>query len=138
MKQLILDMEENLLVLPESKKGGYTVREESLLEDVPMISGRMVREYRGKVWRITHQNGYLSEADMVKFINACEKGMSKSILCSFLVQGETEMRSSVFIVTAYTRPKFMWSRVVAADGTEKTVPLWGDYSVELREVKPHD
>ena len=32
----------------------------------------------------------------------------------------------------------MWSRIVTENGEEKTVPMWADFSVELREVKPSD
>ena len=138
MIQLILDLEDNLLTLPESRKGGYIVKEEPLMENVEMISGRMTREYRGDVWRVSHQNGYLNEADMLKFIAACEKGLRQSILCSFRVQEDAELRTSLFLVMDYTRPKFMWGRTIAEDGEEKTVPVWGDYFVDLREVNPHD
>ena len=135
MIQLILDVEGMALALPESRKGGYDAHKEPLMENVEMISGRMTRETRGKVWVLSHQNGYLDEIDMNRFIEACEKGLAQSILCSFLVQGETELRTSRFHVTGYKRPKFMWSRTVT---DEKAVPVWGDYSVSLREVKPSD
>ena len=137
MIQLILDVGGQALALPESQKGGYDIHEEPLMEDIPMISGRTVREYRGKVWVITHQYGYLSEADMDRFIAACDKGLRQSILCSFLPQGASELQTSSFLVTGFNRPKFMWSRTVTEDGTEKTIPVWADYSVSLREVKPH-
>ena len=38
--------------------------------------------------------------------------------------------TSEFWVTSFTRPKFMWSSEGKA--------LWGDYTVTLREVRPHD
>ena len=137
MIQLILDVGGESLSLPESKNGGYTVKEETLSESISMISGRTVREYRGKVWVITHQYGYLNESDMNKFISACEKGMKQSITCSFLVHGSSELKTSKFIVTTYNRPKFMWSRTVTEDGEAKTVPMWADFSVNLLEVRPH-
>ena len=68
MIQLILDVGGESISLPESKNGGYTVKEETLSESIQMISGRTVREYRGKVWVITHQYGYLSKSDMKNFI----------------------------------------------------------------------
>lgn len=137
MIQLILDVEGQALALPESQKGGYDIREEPLMEDIQMISGRNTREYRGEVWVITHQTGYLSDADKDRFISACRKGQRQSILCSFLQQGASELQTSKFMVTSYRPPKFMWSRIVTEDGTEKTIPVWADYSVSLREVKPH-
>ena len=137
MIQLILDVDGDAISMPESRNGGYTIKEETLSESIQMISGRTVREYRGKVWVITHQYGYMSESDMNKFISACEKGMKQSITCSFLVHGSSELKTSKFIVSTYNRPKFMWSRMEAGDGTEPAIPLWADYSVTLREVKPH-
>ena len=137
MIQLILDTSDNNVVLPESKKGGYTVKEETLSEDIQMISGRTVREYRGKVWSLSYQYGYFNDADMKRVISACEKGMQKSIACAFRTHESDDLISSVFIVTSFNRPKFMWSRIVTQSGEEKPVPMWADFSVSLREVKPH-
>ena len=137
MIQLILDTSDNNVVLPESKKGGYTVKEETLSEDIQMISGRTVREYRGKVWSLSYQYGYFNDADMKRVISACEKGMQKSIACAFRTHESDDLISSVFIVTSFNRPKFMWSRIVTTDGEEKSVPMWADFSVNLREVDPH-
>ena len=137
MIQLILDTSENNVVLPESKKGGYTVKEETLSEDIQMISGRTVREYRGKVWVVSYQYGYFNDADMKSVISACEKGMRQSITCAFRTHENDDLISSAFIVASFNRPKFMWSRTVTEDGEVKTVPMWEDFSVNLREVKPH-
>ena len=137
MTQLILDVGGQALAMPESKKGGYDIQEEELFQDVDMISKRRTREYRGRVWVISHQYGYLNDADMERFILACQAGSSGSILCSFLPQGATELQTALFYVTAYRKPKFMWSRVVTEYGEEVAKPVWGDYYVELREVKPH-
>jgi len=133
MTQLVLDVGGYSVGLPESLKGGYLVREETLHEQVEMISGRTVREYRGKVWIISYQFGYFHEEDVKRVVAACEKGMSQSILCSFMTHDNYELQTTSFIVTSFTRPKFMWSRDVGG----RTVPLWGDFSVELREVRPH-
>lgn len=137
MIQLILDTSENNVVLPESRNGGYTVKEETLSEDIQMISGRTVREYRGKVWVASYQYGYFNDSDMQRIIAACEKGMEKSITCAFRTQENDDLIISNFLVTSYTRPKFMWSRIVTENGEEKTAPMWADFSVNLREVNPH-
>lgn len=128
--QLIIDVGGYALKLPESQNMGYTVDEEDIGQDIIMLPGNMVRELRGKVWRITYQYGYLSDEEKTRFINACRKGKNEPIICSFLVPETNESLVSEFFVTAYTRPKFMWSR----DGK----PIWGDYNIELREVDPHD
>ena len=137
MIQLILDTSENNVVLPESRNGGYTVKEEVLSEDIQMISGRTVREYRGRVWVASYQYGYFNDSDMRRIIAACEKGMEESITCAFRTQENDDLIISNFLVTSYTRPKFMWSRIVTENGEEKTVPMWADFSVNLREVNPH-
>ena len=139
MTQLVLDVAGQGLALPESIKGTYTVQEEELTQDLTMIPGNMVKELRGKVWVITYQYGYFNTADKDRFISACVKGAREPIICTFLVPDTNQTLSSELFVTSYTRPKFMWSRRAANDeGTLEAVPMWGDFSVELREVDPHD
>lgn len=131
MTQLILDATEYNVTLPESRKGGYTIESQPLSVDVEMVSGRMVRELRGNVWVIKYQYGYFDDVMKNKVLAACEKGKRTPILCGFLPQeSQAELTYSDFIVMSLTRPKFMWS----TSGN----PLWGDFQVELREVKPHD
>ena len=137
MIQLILDVGGESISLPESRKGGYTIKEETLSESIQMISGRTVREYRGKVWVASYQYGYFNDADMKRVVAACEKGMKQSITCCVLTHESSELVTSKFIVTSFERPKFMWSRIVTESGEEKPVPMWADFSVSLREVKPH-
>lgn len=137
MIQLILDVDGAAIYMPESKNGGYTIREETLSESLQMISGRTIREYRGKVWVASYQYGYFNDADMKRVVSACEKGMKQSITCCVLTHESSELVTSKFIVTSFERPKFMWSRIVTESGEEKPVPMWADFSVSLREVKPH-
>ena len=137
MTQLILDIGGESLVMPESQKNGYIVHEEPLVQSIDMISGRRIREYRGMVWCVTYQYGYLSDEDRVKFLNICRKGTTSTIDCNILIPATNEMVTSTFMVTSYREPKFAWGRIIMEDGQAKTVPLWGDYSIELREVKPH-
>ena len=137
MIQMILDVGGYAVAMPESKNGGYTIKEETLSESIQMISGRTVREYRGKVWVASYQYGYLNDADMKRVVAACEKAMKQSILCSVLTHENADLITTNFIVTSFERPKFMWSRIVTESGEEKSVPMWADFSVSLREVKPH-
>ena len=137
MIQMILDVGGYAVAMPESKNGGYTIKEETLSESIQMISGRTVREYRGKVWVASYQYGYFNDADMKRVVSACEKGMKQSILCSVLTHENADLITTNFIVTSFERPKFMWSRIVTESGEEKSVPMWADFSVSLREVKPH-
>ena len=137
MIQIILDVGGDDVSLPESKNGGYTIKEETLSESLQMISGRTIREYRGKVWVASYQYGYFNDADMKRVVAACEKGMKQSITCCVLTHESSELVTSKFIVTSFERPKFMWSRIVTESGEENPVPMWADFSVSLREVKPH-
>lgn len=127
MTQLIIDG----ISLPESVKGGYTANEQPLSRSIEMISGRTVKEVRGNVWVISYQFGYFDDELKNNVLAVLKKGEKEPITCGFLPQeSEQELTYSEFFVTSYTRPKFMWSN----DGK----PLWGDYRIELREVRPHD
>lgn len=134
MLQLILDTGGYAVALPESQKGGYTAYEDDLTVDLVMIPGNMVKEVRGTIWMINYQYGYLTDEMKNRVINACKKGRKEPILCSFLPPDGTDMITSEFFVTSFTFPKFMWSNTSGED----TVPMWGDFSMTLREVDPHD
>lgn len=139
MTELILDVNGLAVVLPESRRGGYTIQSVPLSFDVLMISGRTVRELRGNAWQISYQYGFFDTEMKNKVLSACEKGKRTPILCGFLPQESNgELSYSDFFVTSFTRPKFMWSRITEQNGEEKEVPMWADFSVELREVRPHD
>lgn len=134
MTQLILDTGGYNITLPESRKGGYTCEKQPLSVDVEMITGRIVRELRGNVWHITYQYGYFSDAEKNRLIAVCEKGRGQAITCGFLPPNSTgALTYSQFLVMEFKYPTFMWSRV-----GETPIPMWGDFSVELREVKPSD
>lgn len=134
MTQLILDTDGLNVVLPESRKGGYLPDLVPLSVDVEMISGRLVRELRGDVWRIDYQYGYFADELKDRVIAACRKGRRQPIVCGFLSPDSAgELQYSRFLVTAFTHPKFFWSRP-GPDGAP--VPMWGDFSLTLREVKP--
>lgn len=139
MTQLILDVSGDAVQLPESQKGGYNAALSPLQVSIEMISGRMTRELRGKVWVLSYQYGFFDDDMKKRVIAACEKGINQEIRCGFLTQeSNEELTYSDFLVTNFNRPKFMWSRQQQNDGTWSDVPLWGDFSIELREVVPHD
>lgn len=135
MNQLILDTTGYGIILPESRKGGYAAQFTPLHEDVEMITGRLVRELRGNVWVLDYQYGYLTTEMKNRVIAACEKGKREPITCAFLKPDSGGALSySRFFVTEFKYPKFYWSR--SNNGTP--TPLWGDFSLTLREVKPSD
>lgn len=130
MTQLILDS----IVLPETLREAYVVDEEPLSRNLVMIAGNMVKELRGDVWVIEYQYGYFNNTDKDRVIAACKKGSREPIVCNFLIPDENKMLTSTFFVTAYTRPRFYWSR----SDNGASVPVWGGFTVSLREVDPHD
>ena len=139
MTQLILDTNGTPVYLPESRKGGYTAEKRPLSVDVEMVTGRMVRELRGSVWVITYQYGYFTDEEKNKVIAACQKGQQQNIQCAFLAPTSGGALSySSFLVTSFTYPKFMWSKRTSMEEDAEIVPMWGDFSMELREVKPSD
>lgn len=133
MTQLILDVDGAAIALPESQKGGYKAYEEDLSVQIPMIPGNLTVELGGKVWKVNYQYGFFNETEKNRFISACRKGRREPILCSFLPPDGNELQIGTFFVTAFNEPNFQWSS--SFDGTPK--PIWADFSVELREVRPH-
>lgn len=139
MTQLILDTNGSPVTLPESQKGGYTAELQPLSVDVEMVTGRMVRELRGNIWVVTYQYGYFPDEEKNKVIAACQKGQAQSLRCAFLKPTSSGPLSySNFLITAFTYPKFMWGRQISAEGEYEVIPMWGDFSLEMREVQPSD
>lgn len=133
MTQLILDTANGGLELPEVIKKAYRPWREDLGETVTMISGRMVKELRGHVWHVSYSRGWFDDATKDRVIEVCERGQETPIECEFLTPtGDTQ--TGVFFVLDFSYPSFQWSR----DDNGETVPLWVDFAVELREVKPSD
>lgn len=139
MTQLILDTNGYNIALPESKKMGYEAYREDLGVEVTMINGRLTKEVKGTVWHVSYQYGYFDDGTKNDLISACEKGKKQTITCGFLPPESTgALTYSNFLVTSFTYPKFMWSRCVPGEEDLVSVPMWGDFSLELREVRPSD
>lgn len=136
MTQLILDIDGVAIALPESVKGGYIAYEEDMSVQIPMIAGNMVTELGGKVWKLSYQYGFFNEADKNRVISACRKGRRTPIICSFIPPESEDAIVTNFFVTSFKEPKFMWSTTLQGDGAVPK-PMWADFSVELREVRPH-
>lgn len=139
MVQLILDSDGVAFELPESQKDGYAAYKEPISVQKYMITGRMVYELVGEIWRVRYQYGYFNDADRKTVIDICRKGRNTPIKCGFLPPESTgTLLYKQFFVTALTEPTFMWSRLVSADGELRPTPMWANFSVELREVEPSD
>lgn len=130
MTQLILDTNGSNIVLPESQNGKYSVELTPMSVEVEMISGRLVKELRGSVWNITYQYGYFNDEMKNAILAVCKKGIRQSIQCAFLQpDSDGALTYSDFFIS-FSYPKFMWGR--------NGQPLWLDFNLSLREVRPHD
>lgn len=131
MTQLILGSDENTLTMPEARKGNYICENVMLGTDIEMASGRVVREYRGRYYRLTYQYTYLRTATKEILIPLCEAGQEEPMQATFLDPTDNELKSGIFLVTEFKAPEFIWGR-------SDTDAIWGNYKIVLREVDPHD
>lgn len=137
MTQLILDTESLAVTLPESTKNRYWAERVPGATEVEMISRRLVKELRGEIWKVTYQYEYLTEELKNRVIQAVRKGQRQPITCAFLPpESAGELIYSRFWVTEFTYPHYMWAK--KSPGNGEPVPLWADFSLVLREVKPSD
>ena len=112
---------------PEPDFDGYRAYEDTLREQVPMISGRIVEEVRGMVWRVEYTSGRMSDALTRQLLAALRAKGSKAV--TFLPDNSDDMVPSTFLVESLTPPTLSFF-----DGQE---PVWTGLSFTLREVKPH-
>ena len=112
---------------PEPDFNGYRAYEDTLREQVPMISGRIVEEVRGMVWRVEYTSGRMSDALTRQLLAALRAKGSKAV--TFLPDNSDDMVPSTFLVESLTPPTLSFF-----DGQE---PVWTGLSFTLREVKPH-
>lgn len=124
MQQLIL----NSIYLPEVKAEKYRCYESTLSQDVEMISGRVVKEFRGHVWIIEYTADYLNNALLRQVMQTLRGGASFE--CAFLPDNSSTMETGTFITTSINDPAFAFDRY--------GIPYWTGLSFTLREVAPHD
>ena len=117
----------NDILAPDADFDGYRAWEDTLREQIPMISGRLVEEVRGKVWRIDYASGQMRDTTVKQLLAALRAKGSKTV--AFLPDNGDELIPSTFLVESLTPPTLAFF-----DGTE---PVWTGLSFSLREVKPH-
>ena len=117
----------NGLYCPEPDFDGYRAWEDTLREQITMISGRIVEEVRGKVWRVEYTSGRMSDALTRQLLTALRAKGSKPV--TFLPDDSDDMKASTFLVESLTPPTLAFF-----DGSE---PVWTGLAFTLREVKPH-
>ena len=115
------------ILVPEPDFDGYHAYEDTLREQVSMISGRMTEEVRGKVWRIDYTSDRMSDSETRRLLAALRAKGSKAV--AFLPDNGDELIPSTFLVESLTPPVLAFF-----DGTE---PVWKGLAFSLREVKPH-
>ena len=123
MTQIIL----NGISLPETSYDRYACWEDVLSVNVEMITGRMVTEVRGKVWRAKWSYDYLDNQTTRDILSILRSG--DPIQAAVLPDNSDRMISSRFLVDSITNPTFLCS-----DNGE---PLWHGLGFTLREVNPH-
>ena len=115
------------ILVPEPDFDGYHAWEDTLREQIPMISGRLVEEVRGKVWRISYTSDRMSDSETKRLLAALRSKGGKTV--AFLPDNGDELIPSTFLVESLTPPVLAFF-----DGTE---PVWKGLAFSLREVKPH-
>ena len=116
----------NGLNLPEVSRDRYSCWEEDLSVQVEMISGRVVIESRGKVWKASYQYDYMGNTLLRLLLAQLRTGAP--VMATVLTDsGETV--TGRFVVESVTQPTFAFSR--GGEG------LWHNVGFTLREERPH-
>ena len=112
----------NDILVPEADFDGYRAWEDTLREQIPMISGRLVEEVGGKVWRIDYASGQMRDTTVKQLLAALRAKGSKTV--AFLPDNGDELIPSTFLVESLTPPALAFF-----DGAE---PVWTGLSFSLR------
>lgn len=124
MTQLIV----NGITLPQTSHDKYSCYPEVLEAQIEMISGRIVKEVRGHVWRISWRYDYMGDALMRPLLATLRSGGAVEV--SFLPDTGAELLTGRFIVESLKNPTFAFAKNGKA--------YWHNIEFTLREVEPHD
>lgn len=122
--QLILDG----VALPYVSGDRYSAHPAALSRQVEMVSGRVVSEDRGQVWRITYSADYISDDIYRAALGVLRSG--KPFQAVFLPDDADDKIPATVLVESLTQPTFAF--------TSHGVPRWHGLGFTLREVRPHD
>lgn len=117
----------NDVLLPTTTHDRYQCYQETLKEQITMISGRMVEEVRGVVQKISYSYDYMGDAKCREVLGVLRSRGPKTV--AYLPDDGDELLTSTFLVESITQPTLAFFR----DGTAK----WHNLAFTLREVKPH-
>lgn len=114
--------------LPQRSNDQYSCWEDLLGEKISMISGRVVFEIRGKVWRA--QCAYdLLDDELYRAVLA-DLRSGKAFPAAVLPDNSDEMVSSVFMTESLTPATFAFA--------DNGKAVWHGLAFQIREVEPHD
>ena len=117
------------IVMPEVKNGAFSCYPDMLRQNIEMISGRIVTEIRGTVYRVTadYSDYYFTNDFWVPLSAILRSGASFS--CEVLPDDAAATVTTTMMVESITPPSFQFGR----NGT----PYWTGLKFNLREVSPH-
>lgn len=114
--------------LPETSRDKYRCYPSELSREIDMISGRRVRELRGKVQKIEWSYDYMTDSEYKRLLALLRGG--KALQVAYLPDDGAELLSGEFWVESIGNPAFAFSKGMKA--------YWHNVSFTLREVRPHD
>lgn len=123
MTQLIF----NGIYLPKATRDRYWAHEEILGEDIEMISGRLVTEIRGVVYKVHYEFDKLPD-EVWRAIRPALK-RKEAVTCSFLTDDSDELITAAMKCTEMQDPTFAFEFGGRA--------MWHNIAFTLREVRPH-
>lgn len=112
--------------LPPPGFDKYSCWAEPLKVQKVMISGRMIEEGRGEVYRVSYVSDYIDDTTKNMALAVLRGG---PFIATVLPDNSNELVTSKFLATSITPLKLL-----ALDGTE---PVWHGLAFELREERPH-
>lgn len=116
--------------IEDVEENGYTAYEQELGTFERMISGRMVKEIRSKVWVVEVSYEDISTETMLSLQTAMR--LRKEHQLTFLPSdGRTELITSLFHLTVLPSPTLRsW--------LPNTTPAWSSFTLHFEEINGHD
>lgn len=118
------------VIVEDLQEGGYTAYEQELGSFERMISGRMVKELRSKVWivEVSYED---IDTDTMNLLQAVLRTRQEHQLTFLPSTGETELVTSTFHLTVLPTPTLRsW--------LPGTSPAWSGFTLHFEEVNGHD
>lgn len=118
------------VIVEDVEENGYTAYEEELGTFERMISGRMVKEIRSKVWIVEISYEDISTETMLS-LQSVLKSRQEHQLTFLPSDGTTELITSLFHLTVLPAPTLRsW--------LPNTNPSWASFTLHFEEINGHD